>query len=86
MFRQQVSQPLSQQIALVTGGNRGIGFEVCRQLATLGLRVILTARDPMKGREAAAQLRAGGSAVEFHQLDVTKKKIRVSPARGDCRW
>jgi len=73
MSRRQVAQPLSQQTALVTGGNRGIGFEVCRQLATLGLRVILTARDSIKGREAAVQLHAAGSAVEFHQLDVTKE-------------
>ena len=66
MSRQQVSQPFAQRIALVTGGNRGIGFEVCRQLSALGLRVILTARDSMKGREAVSRLRAGGSAVEFH--------------------
>ncbi len=78
MSRQQVSQPLSQRTALVTGGNRGIGFEVCRQLGALGLCVILTARDPMKGRKAAAELRVGGSAIEFHQLDVTNEaSIRV---------
>jgi NAD(P)-dependent dehydrogenase (short-subunit alcohol dehydrogenase family) len=73
MSRRQISQPLAQRIALVTGGNRGIGFEVCRQLGAVGLHVILTARDSMKGRESVAQLHAGGATGEFHQLDVTNE-------------
>jgi NAD(P)-dependent dehydrogenase (short-subunit alcohol dehydrogenase family) len=43
---------------LVTGGNRGIGLEVCRQLAARGDRVVLGARDHAKG-EAAAKALAG---------------------------
>ena len=43
--------------ALVTGGNRGIGFEACRQLARSGLRVVLTARDPELGAAAPGKAR-----------------------------
>jgi NAD(P)-dependent dehydrogenase (short-subunit alcohol dehydrogenase family) len=59
-----------QRIALVTGGNRGIGLEVCRQLAQQGTRVVLGSRDPAKGIAAARPLITAGLAVEARQLDV----------------
>jgi len=62
---------MEQRIALVTGANRGIGFETCRQLAKRGAEVILTARDEAKGQAAAEQLAAEGLPVTYHQLDVT---------------
>ena len=62
---------MAAKIALVTGANRGIGLEVCRQLARQGLRVILTSRDPSKGKAAQGDLTQGGLHVDFHQLDVT---------------
>ena len=42
-----------KKIALVTGANRGLGFETCRQLARLGLTVILSARDFTNGEVAS---------------------------------
>lgn len=60
--------------ALVTGGNRGIGFEVCRQLGRLGYRVLLTARHPDQGPEAAGTLSGEGLDVRFHPLDVTDEE------------
>jgi NAD(P)-dependent dehydrogenase (short-subunit alcohol dehydrogenase family) len=56
--------------ALVTGGNRGIGLEVCRRLAVGGLPVVLTARDPGAGRAAAGELAGQGLPVRFEPLDV----------------
>jgi len=62
------------KIALVTGGNRGIGFEICRQLAKKGFKVILTARSEEKGREAVDLLLKEGLQVDFHQLDVINEE------------
>ena len=56
-------------IALVTGANRGIGLEVCRQLAQLGYTVLLGSRDLAKGEQAAAQL-SGNLSILPRQLDV----------------
>jgi NAD(P)-dependent dehydrogenase (short-subunit alcohol dehydrogenase family) len=57
----------SIRTALVTGGNRGIGFEVCQQLAARGFGVVLCARDPAKGEAAA---RAISGSVRSIALDV----------------
>jgi NAD(P)-dependent dehydrogenase (short-subunit alcohol dehydrogenase family) len=61
---------VKNKIALVTGANRGLGFETCRQLAQLGLTVILSARDLTKGEIAAKQLIERGLDVIFYELDV----------------
>jgi NAD(P)-dependent dehydrogenase (short-subunit alcohol dehydrogenase family) len=60
-------------IALVTGANRGIGLEVCRQLAQRGYIVLLGARDRAKGEEAAANLKRQGLEALPRPLDVTDK-------------
>jgi NAD(P)-dependent dehydrogenase (short-subunit alcohol dehydrogenase family) len=59
-------------VAVVTGANRGIGFEICRQLAVRGATVVLTARNPAAGTAAAKDLAAQGLKVDFHQLDITE--------------
>ena len=59
------------RVAVVTGANRGMGLETCRQLAERGLRVILTSRDTSKGEAAKARLADEGCDVAYHPLDVT---------------
>lgn len=59
------------KVAIVTGGNRGIGFETCRQLSRNGIQVILTSRDEKKGLQAADSLRSEGFEVGYYPLDVT---------------
>jgi NAD(P)-dependent dehydrogenase (short-subunit alcohol dehydrogenase family) len=61
----------TQKTALVTGANKGIGFEVARELARLGLRVFLGARNVEAGRAAADRLNTDGS-VSFVEIDVSK--------------
>ncbi|KAL4382136.1 hypothetical protein AHAS_Ahas04G0203300 [Arachis hypogaea] len=59
--------------AVVTGSNRGIGFETVKELASNGIKVVLTARDEKKGNEAIEKLKDFGLSdfVVLHQLDVT---------------
>ena len=60
-----------KKVALVTGANKGIGFEVARQLGAAGCAVLLGARSQPLGKEAAAKLIAEGLDVRFVPLDVT---------------
>lgn len=63
-----MNQPM---IALVTGGNKGIGREIAAQLADLGHTVLIGARSIERGEETAAELRAAGGNVTAIALDVT---------------
>jgi NAD(P)-dependent dehydrogenase (short-subunit alcohol dehydrogenase family) len=65
-------------VIVVTGGNRGIGLEVCAQLARRGAQVILTAREPSAGAEAAKKLAGQGLSVQFHALNVTEPSSAVA--------
>ena len=71
----------SARIALVTGANRGIGFEVCRQLAGRGFVVLLAGRDAAKAEAAARELKASGT-VEPLLLDVTDATIIEKAAQA----
>jgi NAD(P)-dependent dehydrogenase (short-subunit alcohol dehydrogenase family) len=60
-----------EKIALITGANKGIGFEIARQLSEQGNFVLIGARDEARGKEAAAELAALGQAVAPLPIDVT---------------
>ncbi len=64
-----------QKIALVTGANRGIGLEICKQLAQQRILVILTSRTSA-GKKVAQQLQKSGLPIVFHQLDVASEAQR----------
>lgn len=63
---------MSTHTALVTGGNRGLGLEVCRQLAHLGHRVLLGARSIGSATDAAGEWRRAGLDVTAVTLDITR--------------
>jgi NAD(P)-dependent dehydrogenase (short-subunit alcohol dehydrogenase family) len=68
----------NQKIALITGANKGIGFEVARELARMGWRVFLGARNEKAGRAAAEKLSGAGDVI-FLQIDVSNdKSIRAA--------
>ncbi|XP_028769168.1 (+)-neomenthol dehydrogenase-like [Neltuma alba] len=60
--------------AVVTGGNKGLGYGICKKLAARGVKVVLTARNEKRGLEAVQKLKEFGVSSDsllFHQLDVT---------------
>lgn len=63
---------MSKKIALITGANKGLGFETALQLGKEGVHIIAAARDKSKGIEAVEKLKAAAIEAEFLQLDVNK--------------
>ncbi|MES2219879.1 MAG: SDR family oxidoreductase [Acidobacteriota bacterium] len=66
----------NKQVALITGANKGIGFETARQLGKLGITVVVGSRDDSRAEEAAAKLIAEGIDARPLKLDVTQAKDR----------
>jgi NAD(P)-dependent dehydrogenase (short-subunit alcohol dehydrogenase family) len=58
-------------IALISGANKGIGYEIARGLGAKKITVLVGARDEARGRAAAAKLKAEGAEARFVKLDVT---------------
>lgn len=67
---------MDKRVAVVTGANRGIGFEICRQLARRdGIRVVLTSRDEAKGKAAVRKLGEEGLDLDYRGVDVTSERM-----------
>jgi NAD(P)-dependent dehydrogenase (short-subunit alcohol dehydrogenase family) len=69
------------KIALITGANKGIGYETARLLATQGVTVLVCARDAELGRQAEKSLREGGADARFVRLDVTDPRSVTDAAQ-----
>src|SRR5437879_5097814 len=63
--------PRPEKTALVTGGNRGIGWEISRQLALQGFHVFIGARDAAGAARAVAEIQAPSGQVVVLPLDVS---------------
>ena len=73
-------QTPKDRIALVTGANKGIGFEIARQLGQEGHHILIGARDRGRGQSAVAELGSKGFAARFVQIDSTKLDTIVGAA------
>jgi NAD(P)-dependent dehydrogenase (short-subunit alcohol dehydrogenase family) len=70
--------PTQERIALVTGANKGIGFEVARQLTTKGFRVFIGARNEKAGCDAAEKI---GERATFLKIDVSNQTSIAKAAK-----
>lgn len=71
-----------KKVALITGANKGLGFETARQLGKQNIKVLVGARDEARGREAAEKLQNEGFDAEFVLIDVTNEKTLEAAAKN----
>ena len=75
------------KVALVTGANKGLGFEIARQLGQKGVTVVLGARDDAKAKAAADKLKAEGVDAHGVKLDVTNESdVEALPAFFESKF
>ncbi len=70
-----------KKVALITGANKGIGFETARQLGKQDITILVGARDEVRGTEAAKSLQAEGIDAHFLHLDVNDAATHVNAAK-----
>lgn len=75
-----MAQEHKGKIALITGANKGIGYEAARQLVAEGITVLMGSRNPQLGEAAAGKLKAEGADAQFIELDVTKPETITKAA------
>jgi NAD(P)-dependent dehydrogenase (short-subunit alcohol dehydrogenase family) len=80
--QEATNMAIRKKVALVTGSNRGIGFETARQLGQQGVTVIVTARSEQEATRVADKLRGEGIEAEGIALDVTKAADRTAAAKS----
>ena len=70
----------TNKVALITGANKGIGYEVARQIAKSGWTVLAAARNEELGRQAVARLQAEGLKVQFVPIDLDRPETAITTA------
>jgi NAD(P)-dependent dehydrogenase (short-subunit alcohol dehydrogenase family) len=73
---------MAKKIALVTGANKGIGFEVSKEIAKTGVMVLIGARNKALGDEAVAKLKAQGLDVAFVEIDIADRASVTAAAEA----
>ena len=63
---------MSQKVAFITGGNRGLGFQTAIELKDAGVKVVIGSRNLAQGEQAVAKLRAAGVDADVLEFDITK--------------
>jgi NAD(P)-dependent dehydrogenase (short-subunit alcohol dehydrogenase family) len=76
-----MAEDANKRIALITGANKGIGYETARELAGQGIKVLIGARDKVRGEEAATKLRDEGLDAEFLHLDIDDEATHETARR-----
>lgn len=69
---------MSQKIAFITGGNRGLGFQTALELGHAGIKVVIGSRDLTQGEQAQAKLRADGVDADLLLFDITRSASHKS--------
>jgi NAD(P)-dependent dehydrogenase (short-subunit alcohol dehydrogenase family) len=77
----EVKSMRDKRIALVTGANKGIGFEVAKQLGNQGIKILIGARDRERGEEAVTDLQKLGISASLLLIDVTNQKTIQAAAK-----
>lgn len=80
-----MSQILSGEIAIVTGGSSGIGFAIARGLGAAGASVVLAGRNEARGRDAVEALRLEGTSPAFVSTDVSAEGDVEALVAETCR-
>ena len=77
----EIPQVVERSLAIVTGGSRGLGFVVARELAKLGNRVLIVSKDPERAKAAAAEIGCEFETVDFQDLIATQNKFQDIAAK-----